>query len=273
MPSKATSSRKTHIVRPLNPHGRCQSFVFVLVFGAPPTKMEQGWLLPSVPCRCWRFAEMEQPLPAEHNSKRMFLRLLMKSLSMSLKASMNAMPCCGRKSAEVSICRSLLCHARRLMSPKHPQTHCKLVHLGFGACMHLFFGKLSLCNGREHSFQFSSFWWIIITRQTLLVALRVKKGSLGFWSCLQRDVLVGCIILTAKSWFCFQRFIYIFQHSKTTRMRPKHAASLCTLVLELECTCSFASSACATGENDKPIFTLATWHRETEKVWKDLWSK
>ena len=93
MPAKATSSRKTHIVRPLNPHGRCQSFVFVLVFGAPPTKMEQGWLLPSVPCRCWRFAEMEQPLPAEHNSKRMlFSPTAMKSLSMSLKASMNAMP-------------------------------------------------------------------------------------------------------------------------------------------------------------------------------------
>ena len=76
MPAKATSSRKTHIVRQLNPHGSCQSFVFVLVFGAAPTQLEQGWLLKLVPCRCWRFAGMEQPLPAEHNSKRMFLRLL-----------------------------------------------------------------------------------------------------------------------------------------------------------------------------------------------------
>ena len=31
-----------------------------------------------------------------------------------------------RKSAEVSICHSLLCHARRLMSPKHPQTCCSV---------------------------------------------------------------------------------------------------------------------------------------------------
>ena len=29
MPAKATSSRKTHIVRQLNPHGSCQRFVFV----------------------------------------------------------------------------------------------------------------------------------------------------------------------------------------------------------------------------------------------------
>ena len=68
---------------------------------------------------------------------------------MSLKARMNVMPCSGRKSAKVSICHSLLCHARRRMRPKHPQTCCKLVHLGFGACMHLFFCELSLCNGRN----------------------------------------------------------------------------------------------------------------------------
>ena len=40
---------------------------------------------------------------------------------MSLKARMNVMPSSGRKSAEVSICHSLLCHARRRMRPKHPQ--------------------------------------------------------------------------------------------------------------------------------------------------------
>ena len=79
--------------------------------------------------------------------------------SMSLKARMNAMPCSGRKSAEVSICHSLLCHARGRMRYKHSQTCCKLVHLGFGACMHLFCCELSLCNRREHAFQFSCLWW------------------------------------------------------------------------------------------------------------------
>ena len=49
---------------------------------------------------------------------------------------------------------------------------------------------------------------------------------------------------------------------------PKHAVSpvsLCTLVLELACTCFFASSACTTGENNKTILTLANWNRETGK--------
>ena len=74
-------------------------------------------------------------------------------VTVSLKACMNAMPCRGRESTEVSSCQSLLCHARQ-------------------------------------------------------------------W------------------------------------MNLKHAASLCTLVLELACTCSFASSACERGENNKSPYNV-----------------
>ena len=44
-------------------------------------------------------------------------------------------------------------------------------------------------------------------------------------------------------------------------LHPKHAASLCTWVLKLGYICSFASSACAIGQNSKRFFTLTTWHK------------
>ena len=49
----------------------------------------------------------------------------------------------------------------------------------------------------------------------------------------------------------------IFRHSNTKTVTP----SLCTLVLKLGYICSFASSACAIGENSKLFFTLTTWHK------------
>ena len=113
---------------------------YSIIFGASPTQLEQGWLdfLPSVPCRCWRFAGMEQPLPAEHNSKRMFLRLLWNPFEVA-----------------------------------------------------------SLCS-----------------------------------SCsLPRD-------------------------KTPARVKELHSMSLCTLVLELACACSVASSACATGENMRSSFLV-----------------
>ena len=57
-----------------------------------------------------------------------------------------------------------------------PQTCCKLVHLGFGACMRLFFCELSLCNRREHAFQFSCLWWW---------ESKLSQEKLS-WLCIQR---------------------------------------------------------------------------------------
>ncbi len=146
------------------------------VFRAPPTQLEQGWLdcshrflvgadallgwsnfcLPNTTQNecfsdCYEIPpRLLLSCSSGSLSRDKNTRLESKELhDMSLKARMNVMPCSGRKSAKVSICHSLLCHARRRMRPKHPQTCCKLVHLGFGACMHLFFCELSLCNGRN----------------------------------------------------------------------------------------------------------------------------
>ena len=113
--------------------------------------LEQGWFdwLRSVPCRCWCFAGMEQVLPAEHSSKRMFLRLLWNPFEVvSLLLKRPSVPINVKRIAQHepqsahewnATQRQEECASLELpFSPvpctmrDAPQTCCKLVQLGFG---------------------------------------------------------------------------------------------------------------------------------------------